>query len=419
VGTVTRYSLATSRSGHPLRILFVNPNAELGGSERSLLDVLGALGESGSSVERHLVLFEEGELGRRARALGATVEIVPLPKALRALGESGGQGTKNAVLSVLSAARGVPGLVYELRRRIRAFGPDLVHTNGMKAHLLAGLAVPELPLVVHLRDFVGERPLSRHLFRAFARPRVLVVTNSQAVERDVLRVAPRLRTRVVYNALDLSEFRPETREVASLAELSGLPPPTPDTVVTGLIATYAFWKGHRTFVRAAAQVRRAEPSLPLRFYVVGGPIYRTAGSEITSEQLLREVTEAGLGGDLGLVPFQAEPSLVYRGLDIVVHASTRPEPFGRTIAEGMASGRAVIAADAGAAPELVAPGQTGLLHRPGDADDLARQMLALVRDPGARARLASAGHESATERFDRRRLAGELVGVYRELVDRG
>jgi glycosyltransferase involved in cell wall biosynthesis len=401
-----------------LRILFVNPNAGLGGSERSLLDVLNALGAPGASVERHLIVFEEGELGRRAADLGVTVEVLPLPRALQTLGEAGEKAAKDRGLSLLAAAGTVPSLVYELRRRIRAFRPDLVHTNGMKAHLLAGLGVPELPLVVHLRDFVGERPFSRHLFRAFARAKVRVVTNSRAVERDVLRVAPRVRTRVIYNALDLSEFRPEPRDLAHLAELSGLPPPAPDSVVTGLIATYAFWKGHRTFVRAAGKVRRAEPSLGLRFYIVGGPIYRTAASEITKEALEREIAEAGLTGDFGLVPFQAEPNRVYRGLDVVAHASTRPEPFGRTIVEGMASGRAVIAANAGAAPELVDPGQTGLLHRPGDADDLGRQILALVRDPAVRAELGSRGRKSALDRFDRGRLTGELLAVYRELLAR-
>jgi glycosyltransferase involved in cell wall biosynthesis len=398
----------------PSRVLFVNPNAGLGGSERSLLDVMAALRESGTPLEQHLILFEDGELGRRAQALGATVEILPLPRALGALGESGGGAA--SIRAVLSAAAAVPGVLYELRRRIRTRRPDLVHTNGMKAHLFAGLAVPELPLVVHLRDFVGERPLSRHGFRLFRRPRVVVVTNSQAVERDLLRVAPGLRTRVVYNALDLAEFRPEARELAHLAELSGLPPPPADAVVTGLIATYAHWKGHRTFVRAAGKVRLAEPSRPLRFYIAGGPIYRTAASEITKDELVREIADAGLTGDFGLVPFQGEPSRVYRGLDVVVHASTRPEPFGRTIAEGMASGRVVIAAAAGAAPELVSPGETGLLHRPGDAEDLARQVLALIREPETRARVASAGLASATRRFDRRRLTGELLDVYRELL---
>jgi glycosyltransferase involved in cell wall biosynthesis len=248
---------------------------------------------------------------------------------------------------------------------------------------------------------------------------VVIVTNSQAVERDLLRVAPRARTQVVYNALDMAEFPSEARELTQLAELSGLPVPPSDAIVTGLIATYAHWKGHRTFVRAAAKVRRAEPSRPLRFYVAGGPIYRTLASQITREDLLRDIREAGLSEEFGLVPFQAEPRVVYRGLDIVVHASTRPEPFGRTIVEGMASGRAVIAADAGAAPELVSRGKTGLLHRPGDADDLARQMVTLIRDSTERLRIAAAGRERAAERFDRRRLAGELVAVYRDLLGRG
>jgi glycosyltransferase involved in cell wall biosynthesis len=288
----------------------------------------------------------------------------------------------------------------------------------MKAHILAGLAVPELPLVVHLRDFAGERPLSRHLFRTFARSRVLVVTNSRAVERDVLRIVPRLRTRVIYNALDLGEFQPQARELAPLAELSGLPTPSSDSVVTGLVATYAFWKGHRTFIRAAAKVKRAAPSLPLRFYIVGGPIYRTAASEITEAELRQEIDDAGLSSDFGLVPFQAEPGRLYRGLDIVVHASTRPEPFGRTIVEGMASRRAVVAARAGAAPELVEDGVTGLLHRPGDADDLTRALLLLVGDQELRERLGRAARASAEQRFDRTRLAGELFTAYRELLER-
>jgi len=55
---------------------------------------------------------------------------------------------------------------------------------------------------------------------------------------------------------------------------------------------------------------------------------------------------------VGFVPFQDNPADVYRALDIVVHASTKPEPFGRTIVEAMACGKPVIAAQTGGAAEL-------------------------------------------------------------------
>jgi glycosyltransferase involved in cell wall biosynthesis len=55
-----------------------------------------------------------------------------------------------------------------------------------------------------------------------------------------------------------------------------------------------------------------------------------------------------------------------RTLDILVHASTQPEPFGRVIAEGMACGCAVICSAAGGAAELITEGQDALAHSPGD-----------------------------------------------------
>ena len=49
-----------------------------------------------------------------------------------------------------------------------------------------------------------------------------------------------------------------------------------------------------------------------------------------------------------------------RSLDIVVHASTAPEPFGMVIAEGMAAQRAVVAARGGGAAELFDDGVTAI-----------------------------------------------------------
>jgi glycosyltransferase involved in cell wall biosynthesis len=105
-----------------------------------------------------------------------------------------------------------------------------------------------------------------------------------------------------------------------------------------------------------------------------------------------------------------------RALDVVVHASTEPEPFGLVIAEAMACGRAVIAANAGGAAELVTPGVDALVHRPGDAASLANAIESLASDAALRQRMGVAARQTAVRRFDRRRLAGELLPVYQRVA---
>jgi glycosyltransferase involved in cell wall biosynthesis len=399
-----------------MRVLFVNPGAELGGSERSLLDVLASFVEAATPLEKQLILLEDGELARRARALGVEVNVVGLPDALGVLGESKAHG-ESTVDAARAAARALAsGLPYawRLRQSVRAFRPDLVHTNGMKAHVLAAAVVPELRRVVHLRDFPSDRPLTRRLLPWLGR-RAVVVTNSQAVQADALELVPQLRSRVVYNGIDIEEFRPAPRELRWLAELASLEPPAEDAVVVGLVASYAWWKGHLTFIDAAARVLRTAPR-PVRFYVVGGPIYRTQGSEVERSELKAAIERAGLARHVGLVAFQNEVARVYQGLDVLVHASERREPFGRTIVEAMASERAVVVARAGGAAELFSEGHTGLGFRPGDAADLARAVGRLVAGTEERLKLASEARTAAAVRFDRRRLPSELTAVYDDVL---
>jgi glycosyltransferase involved in cell wall biosynthesis len=102
-------------------------------------------------------------------------------------------------------------------------------------------------------------------------------------------------------------------------------------------------------------------------------------------------------------------------LDIFVHASTRREPFGLTIAEALACGRpAVISRGSGAAEQL-AEGVDALTLPSGDAEALAAALRTLVEDAGLRERLGQAARRTAVERFSRERYAREILDVYRAL----
>jgi glycosyltransferase involved in cell wall biosynthesis len=119
---------------------------------------------------------------------------------------------------------------------------------------------------------------------------------------------------------------------------------------------------------------------------------------------------------VGFIPFQQDAAPVYRALDVVVHASTRPEPFGLVIAEAMASGRPVIAVRAGGAVEIISPEQDALGVRPDDPEELAAAILRLAQDADLRARLATQARQTAEARFPRKRLGMELLAIYERLM---
>ena len=357
----------------------------------------------------------DGPLLEKARALGAPVQVIQAPRKLSLLGESGsGSDLGNALFALSSGAPEVARFLSRLRQAIAHAGPDVVHTNGMKAHLLAGLVAPtHARLVVHLHDFIGARRTSKWLLPALRRirPRTVFIANSRAVAFDFARLAPKAEIRTIYNVVDTNYFHDGTAEPDWLANLAGLGPPSANTTTFGLIATYARWKGHGLFIEAAGLLKKARPEIPVQFYVVGGPIYETVGSQVQAGELLQQAGVAGLEPDFGLIPFQDDIARVYRALNVIVHASTQPEPFGRTIVEAMACARPVIVARAGGAAELFDEGVNAFGFEPSNAAQLAEAMIRDL-DPSVRARLGSSAREHARLRFDRSRLAPELLRVY-------
>jgi glycosyltransferase involved in cell wall biosynthesis len=405
-----------------VRILFLNPVAVLGGGERSLLDLMASLRLADPSIELHLATPAAGPLTAEAERLGARATVLPMPGALARLGDSGlrGRGRWRAALALLlgtvPAAWAGWGYVRRLRGLVASLRPDVIHSNGMKCHLLTALASPGdhgPPVVWHLRDFLGRRRFMSRLLGRAARRVAGAVAISRAVAEDARTVLPRLPIAVVHNAIDGEVFAPGPGQGAWLDQLAGLPPAPAGVVRVGLVAAFARWKGQDVFLDAASRLAARPPERPIRFYVVGGPLYQTRGSQWSPDELRGR--GAGLlgRGALGFVPFRQDTAPVYRALDVVVHASTQPEPFGRTIVEGMACGRAVIASRAGGAAELFTPDHDALGVPPGDAEVLAAAIADLVSDPARRARLGAAARATAVARFRRERLGPQVLDAYR------
>jgi glycosyltransferase involved in cell wall biosynthesis len=105
-------------------------------------------------------------------------------------------------------------------------------------------------------------------------------------------------------------------------------------------------------------------------------------------------------------------------VDVVVHASVRPEPFGRVILEAMLLGKPVVAADAGGVPELIQHGETGYLVPPGDPDRLAQCLREILADPETAAAVGERAREWARQKFSLQRHVAEMSAIYDRVVGR-
>jgi glycosyltransferase involved in cell wall biosynthesis len=402
-----------------VKILFLNPVGTIGGAERVLLDLIASLRGAAPSAEVHVAAAAEGPLLDAAASLGAATTLLPLPPAVGEMGDSalGGRYVRAlpGLLSRLPAAAWA-GCCYarRLRRLVEEVRPDVVHSNGIKCHLLTRLArLRGTTVVWHVHDFPGRRPLMARGLRWAARAASGAVAVSHAVAQDAANVLRSVPVAVVPNAVDTDRFTPGPGGGAWLDRLAGLPAAGPDVVRVGLAATFARWKGQDVFLRAARRVAAKLPGRPVRFYVVGGPIYQTRGSQWSDEELRQQGAQLLADGRLGFVGFRHDMPEVYRALDVVVHASTQPEPFGLTIAEAMACGRAAIVARDGGAAELFSPGQDAVGVPPGQDDALAAALIDLVNDPAKRQRLGAAARATAVARFPRDRLGPQILAAYR------
>src|SRR5882724_3531900 len=131
-----------------MRILYLNPTAQLGGAERVLLDVIASVRQLDAKSpvdgrhELHVMLMADGPLVAAAREAGAdSVHVHAMPAALAAIGESGG-GLGRVATRGAVALPTLLGCVRRLRGAIREIGPDIIHSNGVKTHVLSRLIVP-------------------------------------------------------------------------------------------------------------------------------------------------------------------------------------------------------------------------------------------------------------------------------------
>ncbi len=403
------------------RVLYVDTAPTVGGSVISLCQLLRGLDRSRYepyvvSYSPHSFVHKYRELGAQAMVKGepaqdhrpAWVEEARGSLPLRLLQRTwlGSELYHGLGFAALLARRTAPR-AWSLCQLIRQEEIELVHTNIRVGHDREGILAAKLagvPCVAHVRDFEDLNWFDRRLSGMVS----VFVYISQAVQ-ECHRAAgvPSARGRVVYNAVDTSIIF-NSRQIERERETLGL---APDTLAVGLVGRLEPWKGHRVFLRAMARVVAAVPEA--RGAVIGDPVPYEADYPGLLSDLVRELE---LDSVVGFYPFRPDAAAAMAGLDLVVLASSSPEPFGRVLIEAMALGKPVVATNAGATREIVQDGIQGLLVEAGNAEALAAAIIRLLTHREEARLMGQRGRERAEECFGLDRYVRSVETIYDELL---
>jgi glycosyltransferase involved in cell wall biosynthesis len=182
-------------------------------------------------------------------------------------------------------------------------------------------------------------------------------------------------------------------------------------VLVGIFGRIVEWKGQREFVQAMLQAMARNPHLVA---VIVGDVSDGPKSYLDE---VRAIIDASPFADRFIVTgYREDVARFYAAIDIAVHASTLPEPFGMVIPEAMAAGLPVIATDAGGPREIVNHGVDGLRVPPSDVGAMADAILELSFDPARRQAMGARGKAVVARKFTIERNAESVRNVYEALL---
>ena len=357
-----------------------------------------------------------------AREHGDDVLLITGP----ALGPEGdlltqGRGVEVPIAYVPSLRREIhpwrdPRSYFAIKRILRDFKPDVVHTHSAKGGMFGRLAANALniPAVVHTVHGAPFHPyqgrVARELFRQCEKyaarrcHRLISVADAMTELMVHANVAPREMFTTVYSGMDVEPFLHANKHRERVRAELGF---TTEQVVVGKIARLFHLKGHEYVVAAAAQAVKVFPNL--RFLFVGDGVLR--------ESLDTTIREAGLKEHVvftGLVPPSQIPELV-GAMDVLVHASLR-EGLARALPQSLIAGKPAISYDIDGAREVVITGETGFLLEPKSIEPMSEAMIQLASDADLRIRLGMEGQKRFTEQFRHQHTTREIRRVYEALL---
>ena len=390
------------------RVLFIDHvDRVLGGAEINLLELL-AEARRHTDWEIACACREQGPLGQRVRELGIRTFEHGFGDGLNTLRFAGRAFPWSGIFRGWSALRkSSAGLAKTFGR----FSPDFAISCTIKDHLAVARATRTrfVPSVWWVNDLLTADFFSnaaRAAVRMGASSPQQIIAVSECVAEPFRQWHFETKTTVIHNGIPLERYRrlPRgfLRKQLNLAD---------DAPLFGIVGRFTPWKGQLLFLQIAdAWVQSGRPG---NFVLIGEAFNEDKPYE---NDLRHYIAESSLQGRAHFIPFQQNISAALSDLDVLLHTSTKPEPFGRVLIEAMAIGTPVIAANAGGPREIIQHGQNGFLATPNDLVPYYENLKLLTPKNHLTDRLTTAARKSVEHHFTLPRVLTQFQSV-RELLE--
>jgi glycosyltransferase involved in cell wall biosynthesis len=373
---------------HPLRICHLITDLEIGGAERTLVNLVTRMDRT-QFYNDVITLIDPGPMAKLLTAAGVPVV---------SLGMRRGRPNIWALLSLV--------------RRLRATKPAILQTWLYHADLMGTVAAwmvrPEFLLWnVRCTDVTGfsVEKSTRWLVRTLAFLSSIpdaVVVNSNRGQRDHQTVGYRAKRWVqIPNGVDLRHFRPRLAEQAALRARFGL---RANVATIGLVARFHPMKDVGTFLRASASLVKTHAAT--QFVLCGD------GFDVENSALTQMIASLGLNDHVVLLGRRTDVALVYPALDVFTLCSAYGEGFPNALCEAMACGIACVATDVGDSADIL--GESGVIVPTRNPEALASAWkMLLSRGTQNFGKLA---HARVTSCYSIERMCGHYQSLYQSLV---
>lgn len=367
-----------------VRVLFVCPVPDFrGGAERVLMDMLDHPG-----LAPHLCVPADGELRTAAEARGVLVSVLDFRRVAsvhRPVRPAG----------VAAAARDAARAAGALRTLAREVGCDVVHSNGLKAHVVAAVARRLGPtpwrFVAHLHD-IPYTSSERAIWRGI----VAAADGVVAVSRPCLPNPDLRHVNIIPNGLELPPALPARALERPLR--------------VGFIGRYAKFKGLHLLLDWFAAARAAGVDAVLKLRGRTAPADAAYWAEVRAR--IDASPDAARIVDEGFHPRDR----LYDGLDVVAVPSDYPDPHPFVVKEAQVEGVPVVGYPAGGITDMIRDGETGFLAA--DPVEFARVLQRLRDEPGRFERIRQGAWAHALREFPMARFHARLLETYCRLASR-